>query len=232
MPWRVRDAVWTFVLALCAPVALLAAAQGLNALQNVPQADVMQAPAALTTAATSLFYLGMAAGVWWLIVHRYGVPWSALGLRAPRRMTSLSAPLLAALLVIGSVFILVVATVAIDAVGSPAYVVAVSGAPLGSPPLFIAAVILSLVLAPCVEELFFRGVLYQALRRRGGKVLAIAGSALLFTVIHARSSVAPELFLLGVILAMAFERTDSLYPSMGLHAAYNGAIFVLALHTV
>jgi len=234
VPWRVRDAALTFALGLGGVALLFAAAIGLDALQG-PSAAVSTRPpappAALAACATSVFYLILLIGVWLLVVRRYGVSWRTLGLAPPQAASLLPVLLLAALFIIGSTLILLMATLAVGALGGPAYLAPAGGAPrAGAAGLVLLAVVTSLLLAPVAEELFFRGVLYQAMRQRMGKLLATGGSALLFTLVHARLAVTPESFLLGVVLALAFERTGSLYPSMCIHAAYNGVIVALALH--
>lgn len=231
VPWRVRDAALTFALGLGVVALLLSGTLGLVALQGGTRDVPAQLPAALAAAATCVFYLAILAGVWLLVVRRYRVRWGDLGLSAPRRASLWPVLVLVALFVIGSTLILVVATLVVDLLGSPASVAPENGLRPGSA-LFVVGALTSLLLAPCAEEVFFRGVLYQVWRQRAGKVAATAASALLFTLVHARSAVVPELFLLGVVLAMAFERTGSLYPSMCLHAAYNGAIMLLAPHMV
>jgi hypothetical protein len=81
------------------------------------------------------------------------------------------------------------------------------------------------VLAPIVEELLFRGLLYRYLRGRTGIVLAVALSALVFAVLHV---VIPPLLVMGIVLAILTERTGSLLPGIVLHAT-NNAMVVLAI---
>jgi len=234
VPWRVRDAALTFALGLGVVALLFAGALGLVALQGGSGDAPAQVPAALAAAATCVFYLTILAGMWLLVVRRYRVRWGDLGLTAPRSASLLPVLVLVVLFAIGSTLILVVATLVVDLLGSPTYVAPEDGllSHGAGGAVFVVGVLTSLLLAPVAEELFFRGVLYQVWRQRAGKVAATAASALLFMLVHARSAVAPELFLLGVVLAMAFERTGSLYPSMCVHAAYNGAIIVLATHVI
>lgn len=90
-----------------------------------------------------------------------------------------------------------------------------------------AALLLVCVVAPICEELFFRGFLFGALRRRGLPV-ALAVSGLAFGIAHGASSPAGflvPLAALGVILALLYERTRSLYPSIALHALNNSIAF-------
>jgi uncharacterized protein len=92
---------------------------------------------------------------------------------------------------------------------------------------FAGAGLLVCVVAPFAEELFFRGFLFGALRKRG-LIVAVSVSGLAFGLAHVASS--PIGFLvplatLGVILALLYERTKSLYPPIALHALNNSIAF-------
>jgi membrane protease YdiL (CAAX protease family) len=90
----------------------------------------------------------------------------------------------------------------------------------------------SVIWAPLGEEVAFRGVLYPALRRRFGVAPAVALSAAVFAVAHGYGVVGfAEVFWSGVLWALAYERTGSLWPSIVAHAAGNLAatIGVIAL---
>jgi membrane protease YdiL (CAAX protease family) len=91
-------------------------------------------------------------------------------------------------------------------------------------------VVLALViLAPIAEEIFFRGVVFNALRREGGRRWAYAGSALLFAVIHLDYVVLVPLFLLGLALAWLYERTSNLLAPIAMHATVNAISVAFAL---
>ncbi len=85
-------------------------------------------------------------------------------------------------------------------------------------------VLLAVVFAPIVEEVLFRGVLFQVLWQRTGRVwLSALVSGFLFAAIH------PQFLggiltvtLLGVILAMVYAHTRSLLPCILIHAFNNG----------
>jgi membrane protease YdiL (CAAX protease family) len=91
----------------------------------------------------------------------------------------------------------------------------------------------SVVVAPIVEELLFRGVLYGTLRRWMAPLPAAALSAGLFAVAHGYGAVGfVEVFASGLLWAVAYEWTRSLVPSMVAHAAGNllaAAIVLLTL---
>jgi membrane protease YdiL (CAAX protease family) len=94
----------------------------------------------------------------------------------------------------------------------------------------VGAAVLVCVVAPVCEELFFRGYLFAALRRRG-LVPAAAITGLAFGLAHVASApigfIVP-LAVLGVVLCLVYERTGSLYPCMALHALNNSIAFGVA----
>lgn len=82
-------------------------------------------------------------------------------------------------------------------------------------------------LAPCFEELMFRGTLLPWLQTRLGPSWAIPLSALAFAAIHLQPLALPTLFTLGAVLGLAARRTGSLLAPIAVHAAWNGSVFLL-----
>jgi uncharacterized protein len=85
-------------------------------------------------------------------------------------------------------------------------------------------------IAPFVEEMFFRGMIYPVIERRWGLEAAVLGSATLFASIHAGQlgGALPELgaiFFVGVVLGYARGRTGSVIPGFLMHTAYNATLF-------
>lgn len=83
-----------------------------------------------------------------------------------------------------------------------------------------------IVVAPVVEELFFRGLLLGAMRRRWGTVAAVTGSSLVFGATHFQPLQFPALALAGAVFAMAAVRTGRLGPAVAVHAGFNATTFV------
>jgi uncharacterized protein len=95
------------------------------------------------------------------------------------------------------------------------------------------AVMAAVILAPIAEELLFRGLLHRGLRRRVRIVPATALSSVLFAVVHVDVALSQPLALVGltlvgVILAIAYERTGSLLVPVIIHAVHN-AITIAAV---
>lgn len=101
----------------------------------------------------------------------------------------------------------------------------------------VAFALIATVGAPTVEELFFRGLLLQALSPRLGGPGAIAAQALLFGLAHASPtaglrnvSVVLGTAVLGAIHGLAVARYGRLGPAMTGHALFNlGTTLVIAL---
>jgi len=90
----------------------------------------------------------------------------------------------------------------------------------------------SVIWAPLGEEVAFRGVLYPALRSRFGVAPATAVSAAIFALAHGYGVLGfVAVFWSGVLWAVAYERTGSLWPGIIAHSAGNvmATVGVIAL---
>lgn len=85
-----------------------------------------------------------------------------------------------------------------------------------------------ILLVPLAEELYFRGVLLFHLRQWFGPVAAVAGSSLLFGVLHCSSGGALQLCLLGLAASLAALRFRSVAPAVQLHATWNACVVLIA----
>jgi membrane protease YdiL (CAAX protease family) len=91
--------------------------------------------------------------------------------------------------------------------------------------------VLAVIVAPFMEELFFRGFLYPALRRFG-TILAILLTSLTFAGVHGAQygwawSAVLLMFVVGIVLTVARAWTGSVAPGFIIHAAYNLTLFVM-----
>jgi len=90
-------------------------------------------------------------------------------------------------------------------------------------------VIAIVFLAPIAEEVFFRGVVFNAWLREGGRRWAYIGSAALFAAIHLSLLSLLPIFLLGLALAWVYERKGNLLAPIAMHATVNGISVAMAL---
>ena len=111
-----------------------------------------------------------------------------------------------------------------------------------SPGMAVPAIILVVVIfGPAVEELVFRGVVFNGLYRLGAVISARSrakegqtlpagrvhfvtsalASSVLFALLHQKLVLVPVLLILAMVLCALFRRTGSLLPSFVAHATFN-----------
>lgn len=91
--------------------------------------------------------------------------------------------------------------------------------------LLILVVVLA---APIVEEIFYRGFLLRALERRAGSGWAVLGSGAIFAASHFELLQFPALLLFGLAAGWLAVRYGRLGPSIAAHLAFNAtAVYFL-----
>lgn len=90
-----------------------------------------------------------------------------------------------------------------------------------------AGIILYGIVSPIAEEIVFRGIVYNRMHRQYGKWIAIIGSALLFGVYHGNAVQALYGFILGVLIAVMYEKYGSFAVPVILHSAANIFVYVV-----
>ena len=98
--------------------------------------------------------------------------------------------------------------------------------------------VMAVIFAPFVEELVFRGAIFNSFRAKGNKTAGYVVSSFLFGLIHVLSSLlagdfADCLFIflyagMGLALSYVYDRTDSVFCSILLHML-NNAISLLGV---
>ncbi len=91
--------------------------------------------------------------------------------------------------------------------------------------------LLVVLLAPVVEELFFRGLVLRSIQARYDDTLALLGSALLFGLAHFQLLQLPALVMFGLVAGYCAQRTGRLGMSIYAHAGFNAVtVFFLVLN--
>lgn len=83
--------------------------------------------------------------------------------------------------------------------------------------------------APVMEELFYRGLLQKSLASRFNEAAVVVGVALLFSVVHFRPIEIPGLFVIGLVFGFAALRTGRLGLAIMIHAGFNATGILSAL---
>jgi membrane protease YdiL (CAAX protease family) len=219
--WGIREAVIGMVLAFVASVIALGiwgAATGQTTSDEISLAGVAAGQAALW-----LGYLG--APVW--ASRRLGAGSLAVDfgfvVRARDALVGLPVGLLAQLGLIPLLYLPFRPLLRGHDLDQPAKDLADKAHGIG----FVLLVVVLVVGAPIVEELFFRGLLLRALVRRFGDRWAVAVSAVVFATAHLEALQFLGLVAVGVVFALLALRYGRLGPNIFAHAAFNAVVVAI-----
>jgi len=168
--------------------------------------------------------LVLVAALWGFGVRRGG--WQSLGLRGFK--AQLGCGLAMGVLPASYTFNILYAIVVIVILRLPYTPQAILPLFGGGLPGFLAALVAGVVIAPLAEEAFFRGFVFGGLRQRLGVVGAALVSAAVFGAVHLSLSTFLPVAFLGLLLALLYAATGSLYPGIIAHACNNGFGLLLA----
>lgn len=160
--------------------------------------------------------LALLVPVWWLALHKYRVGWNTLGLR---EFGSGALGLGCGLMLFSFAFNFLYSAF----LGIFGLQVQTDLAPLfselSSPWWFLLA---GVVVAPVVEEVFFRGFVFAGLRSRFEWKTAAAISSALFALTHLQFTAFIPIFILGYIFAILYRQSNSIVPAILMHVLTNG----------
>ena len=168
--------------------------------------------------------------VWLLGQHQGRMSLAMLGLRHPT--TSWPVSLLLAGLALG---------LSLGATALYAWLMTLLGAEVLVPPDVPREIILDglgvvltfealAVWTPLTEEVFFRGFVMAGLVYRWGIVGAAIGSSLIFSIFHLHPGVLLPIFFTGLLLAVLYRTTGSLWPPVIAHAGQNAVALVAIIY--
>jgi len=92
--------------------------------------------------------------------------------------------------------------------------------------LFLAFVTI-VILAPLVEEILYRGILFGNLSKKINPFLAAIIASLIFGVFHGQLNVGIDTFFMSMVSCYLVWKTDSIWPGVFLHISKNLIAFVL-----
>jgi membrane protease YdiL (CAAX protease family) len=219
--WRYRDVV--FVLAIITAIDLT----------PVPRLSVTAPIWASAIINGSIAFI-ILASVWSLVRLRHRRPWRALGFDPSMAIynTLWSLRIVLGLVSVFTAFVLLLRLHLSDAY----HVMAVPRGAVSQDQRsgFIAATVVTAILAPVAEELVFRGFAYGPLVRKFGAAGGAVASAFLWALAHdsqlSHISVVKFFWVLvlGVVFAEMYRRRESLVPTITFHIVSNATAVFLA----
>jgi len=173
----------------------------------------------------ALMILTLAAG-------KASTPWRAVGLSIRHARVSLEHSFRAYLTVFPWLFVLVFLSAALaHAVGFQPPVEPIQRLLFQEdrPAVLWMTALLACLVGPMAEELFFRGVVYAAVRRRTSRLTAMLVSGGIFALIHTSPIGFVPIMVLGCLLAHLYERTGSLVGPLVIHSFHNSLLLGMAM---
>jgi membrane protease YdiL (CAAX protease family) len=233
VPWRGRDVLFAVLIA-GAPIAALTLlgtiSGGASAARQTPTAGF-----ALAAIVSTVLVDGwLVFWAWFFSLRKYRLPLTSFGFRGYEESNSWA---VAVAVIVGGLF----ATIILGNVSDYAYRKIVGPLPKETVVTIfphtqaglVLFIVLAVLVAPLLEETFFRGFIFQGLARSWGPLLGALTSALVFALWHQQLSVLIPIFGLGILLAAAFYWTRSIYTNIAFHAVFNalGIVFWWFAHT-
>ena len=189
--------------------------------------DNDKAALAVLLGANLLLELFLLVAVALFTVRKYKVSWAAVGLRLPERGSWwLPLAMLGGALVVIWTYFAIIAALGAEPTSN------IPDEAFDSVPLIVLVGILSLALAPVMEETFFRGFLFGGLRGRWGVFLAALSTGFLFSLAHVDPLVFIPFTAVGMIFAWGYVYSGSILAGVIAHLLFNSISFGLAVSGV
>jgi membrane protease YdiL (CAAX protease family) len=93
-------------------------------------------------------------------------------------------------------------------------------------PILVILTVFVGVIGPVIEEIFFRGFLYSALKKRFTIGMSMFLTSFVFAALHMNTLGFLPIFSLAFVLVYMFDKTGSLVPSIVIHCAHNCMIII------
>lgn len=87
----------------------------------------------------------------------------------------------------------------------------------------ITTLIAGVLLAPVIEEIIFRGLLYNLFAKYRGPLVGVVMSTIYFVILHFRLSNLLTAIIMGIASALFYEATQSLIPCIIIHGMNNAS---------
>lgn len=205
IPWTARDVILGLLLFLAWAV-LVGAAGQLSAYAGLP-ID----PSVVIILGTLLLLVP----VWYFTVYKYGATTAQLGLRGFSAGTvGMGCGLMLISLLFNVLYGWFLATFGLQIQPD-------IGLMFNSTDLPVALLFGGAIVAPIVEEIFFRGFVFAGLRNKWGWQKAALVSAGLFALAHVVPTAFLPIFILGMIFSYLYQISGSIWPGILMHMLTN-----------
>jgi membrane protease YdiL (CAAX protease family) len=215
VPWTPRDVFWGLGTSLLLVFTLILVGGLLKRLG-----------VSVDTSLVIIFGTGLLLlPIWYFTIFKYNSSWAELGLRSfEPKAVSLGCGLMLLSMFFNFIYGLIL--------GIYGYQIQPDIGPLFSETRFPLLLLFGgAIVAPIIEELFFRGFVFAGLRNRWDWKKAALLSAVLFALAHMVPTSILPIFILGMIFAFLYQVSGSIWPAILMHMLTN-AIALSAAYAI
>lgn len=230
-PWKPERVAWLLIAFMAANLLGVMVVQGYSS--ALSKDEVKQPANVLIMLAGTLMYQGVTLVMIGAFLRWHGTTWSeAFGFTTQRLTRTLVLAVLATAIVLPIMMALGwVSKIILEGMGRHVELQE-SVKSLQTTETFAQQVyfaIVTVLVAPFVEELMFRGVLYPAVKQMGFPKFALWSTSLFFAFSHYNAMAFVPLLFMAVILIFLYETTENLLAPIVTHALFNATNFALLL---
>ncbi len=222
VPWGLADIALALAVLVVAAIFVISPAVAVAAIVAEDADNLVDDPEALAIVLGANLVLEVALiGVAVLFsVGRHRASWAHLGFRPPEKGGFwLPLAILGAAYFIIGVYFSIISAVGVEPLEPQSTVPETA---FDSPIVLPIAVVLVLLFAPLMEETFFRGFIFGALRFRWGLLPGALVSGFLFSALHFDVGSLIPFAAIGALFAWSYAYSGSLFASMAAHFLFNG----------
>jgi len=230
--WRFEDAIWVLILPILLPLVVVFSLQIYAGLGLLPGRwlELMSADSRLALVVQYFFSLMIYGAVIGWLVWRRRARWQDLGVKTfqPRWLAVVGGLYIVQVIAMIAVFALVELLLPQVNLDEKQSVLEFGLQGWGWWLSFVSTV----VIAPVLEEIMFRGIMFTALTSRWRVWLAAIVSSLAFAFLHGQVNVGIYTFIFGLLLCWLYRKSRSIVPGIILHFLNNLVAFWLLSQAV
>ena len=230
-PWKPERVAWLLMAFMAANLLGVLVVQGYSS--ALSKEEVKQPVNVLVMLAGTLMYQGVTLVLVGVFLRLHKLAWSdAFGFTTKRLVRTLLLAALATAIVLPITMALgQVARLVLEGIGKQPElqesVKALQTTETFQQQLYF--LIVTVFVAPFVEEVMFRGILYPTIKQFGFPKFALWSTSLFFAFSHINAVAFVPLLFMAVILTFLYETTENLIAPILTHALFNAANFALLL---
>lgn len=230
-PWQPERVAWLLIAFFAANLLGVLVVQGYSS--ALSKEEVKQPANVLVMLAGTLMYQGVTLVMIGVFLRMHKITWAeAFGFTTQRIARTLGLAALATAFVLPITMALgEVSRLVLEGMGKQPQlqesVKALQTTETFQQQLYFAVV--TVFVAPLVEEVMFRGILYPSFKQIGYPKFALWSTSIFFAISHVNAVAFVPLLFMAVILTFLYETTENLLAPIVTHCLFNAANFALLL---